>query len=172
MTEEFSSYEATLLSALGDSNPMLVLMDTLNAFHDLIDDTDQTSLKTGPESDWSVRDVIAHMVDVDLVWGVRIRLILAQDQPALIGFDQDAWVKRFGSLEQDPVRMFEQFRVLREANLLVLESVTPEELEREGVHSDWGNLSVDQILRMMAGHSAMHLKQAHEILDAVGRSAL
>jgi hypothetical protein len=44
--------------------------------------------------EWSVAEVLQHLADSDLITGYRIRLMLAQDNPPIPGYDQDAWARR------------------------------------------------------------------------------
>ena len=65
---------------------------------------------------------------------------------------------------RDPRKSLEQFRVLREANLALLESLEPEQWKQYGLHSERGQESIEQIVRMFAGHDLNHVKQIEEIL--------
>ena len=40
---------------------------------------------------WTIRQVVAHVADSELVGAHRLRLVLAEDNPTLTAFDQDAW---------------------------------------------------------------------------------
>ena len=47
-----------------------------------------------PGSDWSIRDLLMHLADAELVRGYRIRVILAEDEPPILGWDQERWTRR------------------------------------------------------------------------------
>ena len=47
----------------------------------------------GPQK-WSLRQIVAHVADSEIVAADRFRRIIAEDEPTLIGYDQDAWVGR------------------------------------------------------------------------------
>ena len=74
------------------------------------------------------RQVLRHLADTDVVWGWRMRLILAQDRPAITGFDQDLWADRLDYANADPNESLETFAVLRRDNLRLIERATPEDL--------------------------------------------
>jgi hypothetical protein len=81
-----------------------------------------------------------------------------------MGFDQDAWATSGNYQKRDPKKSIEQFRVLREANLRLLKSLTPEQWKQYGMHSERGQESVEHIVRMFAGHDLNHIQQIERIL--------
>ena len=111
------------------------------------------------------RQVLRHLADTDVVWGWRMRLILAQDRPPITGFDQDLWAERLDYANADPNESLETFAVLRRDNLRLIERATPEDLQRVGVHAERGEESAGYLVRLYAGHDLMHLDQ----IDRIGR---
>ena len=122
---------------------------------------------------WSANDVLQHLADSELVFGWRIRLVLAHDRPTITGYDQDRWAERLGYADQDPRDAIERFAVLRRANVRLIERATPQDLKRVGLHAERGEESLAHILRLYAGHDVLHLRQLERILGlvaAAGRS--
>ena len=115
---------------------------------------------------WSISEIVAHIADTELVAGLRIRLILGQPDVPIQGFDQDAWVTALHYEKRDLRKSFEQYRALREANVALLKTLTPEEWKQHGMHSERGPESVETIVRMMAGHDLNHIAQIERILAA------
>ena len=72
-------------------DPMSVLRETPGALRRAIDGCPRRSCGSPNAGKWSIAQVLRHLADSDLVWGWRLRLILAQDRPTLTGYDQDAW---------------------------------------------------------------------------------
>ena len=62
---------------------------------------------------------------------------------------------------------FDAFRVLRRANLRLVERASPEDLRRVGVHAERGDESLEHMIRLYAGHDILHLRQIERILEAV-----
>lgn len=113
--------------------------------------------RPAPE-DWSAREVIAHLADAELVYGMRLRLLLGTDSPHLQGYDEERWTIRFAPLDT-VASALERWRALRESNLRLLDSLAPEEWGRTGLHSERGEESVlDQLVRM-SDHDEGHLRQ-------------
>lgn len=166
--EQAAAYITAILELLGPREPLEVLRATDDALRHAVDGMTHTQLAT-PEAPgkWSVRHVLRHLADADLVWGWRLRLVLAQDRPLLTGYDQDAWADRLHYDEDDPAVALEEFAVLRRGNLRLLDRSTPEDLSRVGLHAERGEESVDRMARLYAGHDLLHLRQIARIRAAV-----
>ena len=79
--------------------------------------------------------MLSHLADSDLVFGVRIRMIVTQDRPTIVGYDQEAWTARFGGLDATASETVERWQTLRRANLRLFESLTAAELRaRRAAH--------------------------------------
>jgi ketosteroid isomerase-like protein len=157
-TDEPAAYVAALLEVLGDQDPVAVLEQTPAAVDAIISEADPEQLDRSPRPDteWSSRDVLAHLLDVDIVYGFRIRLALTAEVPTYPGYDE----KAFSSLPKlDVARLADGFRSLRAANMAIIRSLTPELLARRGVHGEQGPEDVGLMVRKLAGHDLAHLAQ-------------
>lgn len=168
--EHAQAYVAAVLDLLGDRDPIEVLRATPDALDRMVASTPLEVLGQ-PEipGKWSMQQVLAHLADSDLVWGWRLRLIVAQDRPPLTGYDQDAWADRLGYADTDPDGSVSRFRILREDNLRLIRRCTPEDLQRVGVHVERGEESLEHHLRLYAGHDLLHLNQLARIASRVKR---
>ena len=169
--EEAGDYTRAVVGLLGDRDPVQVLRETPAALRALLDGV-PANLVTTPEAPgkWSIAMVAQHLADSELVCGWRLRLVLAQDRPAVTGYDQDAWALRL-RYDQAPLEpALADFESLRGANLRLLARVPESDRERVGVHAERGEESVAHMIRMYAGHDLLHLRQVERILAAV-RSA-
>jgi hypothetical protein len=113
---------------------------------------------------WAIAEIVAHIADTELVGGYRIRAILGNPGTPIIGFDQDMWVTALHYDKRDLKRSFEQYRVLREANLALLKSLAPEQWKHHGMHNERGPETVETTVRMFAGHDLNHFQQIERIL--------
>ena len=166
--EHARAYVAAILELLGDRDPMEVLRSTPGALEQLVASTPgELLLQAEAPGKWSMGQVLAHLADSDLVWGWRLRLILAQDRPPLTGYDQDAWANRLGYADADPDDSVAMFSVLRNANLRLIRRANPDDMQRVGVHVERGEESLAHHLRLYAGHDLLHLNQLERIRQAV-----
>ncbi len=109
--------------------------------------------------EWSPAEVVSHLADAELVYGVRLRMVVTADRPYLPAFDEGAWCRRLAELDADPKEVLARWRMLREANLRLLESLDPEEWRMSGVHAERGELTMAQLAEQLAGHDRAHLAQ-------------
>ena len=166
--EEAAQYTGAVLGLLGSQKPFDVLKKTPSKVKRAIARLTprQVAKPEAPEK-WSVKQVVQHLADSELVWGWRLRLVLAHDRPTITGYDQDAWADRLGYASVQVDRALEEFTVLRNANLRLLQRATPADLKRVGVHTERGEESVEHWLKLYAGHDILHLNQIERIKKVV-----
>src|SRR6266513_1595496 len=116
-----SAYTNAVLDLLGELDPLAVLRQTERVLHSAVDGLSPQQL-TKPEAPgkWSVRHVVQHLADSELVWGYRMRMVLAHNRPTLTGYDQDAFASQLGYDRADAREALETFVVLRRSNLRLL----------------------------------------------------
>ena len=143
--EDAKAYTTAVLGLLGERDPGMVLQDTPGALRKAISGLSESQMST-PEMTgrWSIRQVLRHLADSELVWGYRLRLVLSQDRPPLTGYDQDRWAERLHYDEADVATALEEFALLRRGNLKLLDRATPEDLKRVGVHAERGEECVQE----------------------------
>jgi hypothetical protein len=157
---EFERYRQELLDALGGDDPVAVLRASLDEIPRLAAAAKPADLARRPApGEWSPREVLSHLADADLMVGIRVRMIVTQDRPVLVGYDQDAWTTRFGQLDPDPRSIVERWRVMRAEHLRIYESLTPAEWARVGLHSERGAESARLTVELQGGHDRVHLDQ-------------
>ena len=166
--EQARAYTAAILDLLGTREPLPVLRETPDAVRRIVAAVSEAHLSQ-PEAPgkWSMRHVVVHLSDGDLVWGYRLRMVLAQDRPALTGYDQDLWADRLRYDEAPIAQTLDEFTVLRRSNLRLVSGASAADLERVGVHSERGEESVAHMISMYAGHDLLHLAQLERIRRAV-----
>src|SRR5215216_4323597 len=85
-------YQRELLALLGTSDPLEVMAATLATFRRRTAGLAAEAVERRPAPrEWSVAELLGHLWDAEIAYAFRARAILAQDRPALIGYDQDAW---------------------------------------------------------------------------------
>jgi hypothetical protein len=163
-----AQYAKAVLGLVADRDPIDILRDTPGAAARAVARLTPQQLKT-PEAPgkWSIASVLRHLADTDVVWGWRMRLILAQDRPPITGFDQDQWAERLDYANADPNESLEVFVVLRRDNLRLIERATAEDFQRVGVHAERGEESAGYLVRLYAGHDLAHLAQIERISKSI-----
>jgi len=167
------AYRENLFNLLGDRNPLEVLAQTASTLTDIVRQHSATVLRTRPfEGKWTPNEVIGHLADSEWVGGYRLRLILCEDSPAILGMNQELWVAGQQHNEREPSELVETFRTLRELNLALWRRLSPADLKRTGQHNERGPESLALMLRMLAGHDLAHLDQITRYIQAVRQREL
>jgi uncharacterized damage-inducible protein DinB len=162
--EQANAYTAAVLNLLGARDPLEVLRQTESALRDVLDRlSEEQQVQPEAPAKWSVRHVIQHLADSELVWGYRLRMVLAHDRPTLTGYDQDSWAERLRYDDVDAEQALRDFAVLRDGNLRLMARGSTDDLARVGIHAERGEESVAHMIRLYAGHDLLHLRQIDRI---------
>jgi hypothetical protein len=168
-TEQAQAYTAAVLGLVAERDPRTVLEQTPAAAAQLVAGVDAVRLAQ-PErpGKWAIAGVLQHLADSELVFAYRLRMILAHDRPALMGYDQDLWAERLHYDESNAAQALGEFATLRGMNLRLLRRASADDLMRVGIHAERGAESVEHLIRLYAGHDLLHLAQIERIRTAVG----
>jgi hypothetical protein len=120
---------------------------------------------------WSIAEIVAHLADVEIVAGWRLRSIIGSDGITIQPFDQDVWASVFAYNKRDPKQSLEVFRVLRGNNLAMLKALPPEAWERHGMHLERGKETIAHLARMFAGHDTNHVLQIERIVSQLKKNS-
>lgn len=163
-----SAYTASLLELLGDRDPMRVMREMPEKLAKTVAEV-PLDLIGVPEATgkWSIREVVQHLADSELVGSGRFRMVLAQDHPPLLAYDQDLWAKRLHYSEANLDEALTEFTSLRRANLRLFERTSEADRARVGIHSERGEESLALLMKLYAAHDLVHLKQIERIRRTV-----
>jgi hypothetical protein len=121
--------------------------------------TDEELDKLPAEADaWTARQVAHHLADSEAMAYVRLRRLIAEDEPVIAGYDEPEWARRL-HYDRPIASSVAVLAAVRAASLDLLERLTDAEWSRSGTHSDSGAYTVDDWLRIYANHSHEHADQ-------------
>jgi hypothetical protein len=165
MSETPQQYSQRIMKMIEGKDPLKTQSATPKKLASLLKRTAPSKLRKRPAPDkWSVAEILAHLADTEIVVGWRIRSILGAPGTPIQAFDQDAWAATGNYAKRDPRKSIEQFRAVRDANLALYKSLSPEQWKHFGMHAERGEESLQRILHMMAGHDINHISQIERIL--------
>ena len=121
------------------------------------------------EQAWSIFDVIAHLGDLETVTAVRIRTILARDNPPLPPLEQNEWVARVHEGES-LASALECFWSARRNNLALLDRLPAAAFQRRGTHPSYGSVSLADVVTRLEAHQEKHLGQVERIKKTLALS--
>ena len=162
--EVANAYKARILEFQAGADFLALQADAPEKLASLTGGLSAEELARRPAPDkWSIQELAAHLADDELVGAYRMRLILSAPGTAIQAFDQDIWARtgRYASIEAKA--SVEMFRILRQANLALLRSLTPAEWNLYGIHAERGAESIRDIAMYCAGHDLNHFEQIEAI---------
>lgn len=164
MNETPQEYTERILGYLVGQDPVKVLGTTSKRISSLLRGLKPAWLRKRPApGKWSIGEILAHLSEVELVLGWRIRLVLEKSGTPIQAMNKDAWARNSRYDTMDTKLALDVFRSQRAANLRLVKLLTPEMKERYGIHSERGKESVAQMLRLYAGHDLNHVDQMERI---------
>ncbi len=108
---------------------------------------------------WGVRTIVCHLADTETVLAMRLRQVIAEDNPMMPAMDQDAWANRLDYSKRKLSPALEAFRRTRAENHELLKDLPPETFARTGRHSERGAMTLLDLLRIYAEHAEKHVQQ-------------
>ena len=108
---------------------------------------------------------VAHLADSEIVCAHRIRQIVAEEQPTLIAFDQEAWTRNLDYARRKPKQSLESFRRVRAENYELLKELPEETYARTGNHSERGPITLRFQVELLAEHAESHARQMQAIRE-------
>jgi hypothetical protein len=111
-----------------------------------------------PSGEWTARQVVHHLADSESMAYIRLRRLIAEDEPIIHGYDEPEWARRL-HYERAIEASVAVVRAVRSASLQLLETLTPAEWARTGTHSESGPYSVGRWLETYADHTHDHADQ-------------
>jgi hypothetical protein len=115
---------------------------------------------------WSAHEVVVHCADSETASSSRIRFVLAEDDPLIVGYDQDAWAIRLDYHAQ-PIEPALLAIAATRASTAALLRLLPDHLwERAGRHTESGHYPAEEWLRYYAAHLEDHAQQIEANLAA------
>jgi DinB superfamily len=167
MSETAQQYTQRILANAQGQDPLKLQSATPKKLARLVKGIPTAKMRKRPAPDkWSVAEILAHLADVEIVVGWRMRSILGAPGTPIQAFDQDAWVMAGHYAKRDPRKSIEQHRVVREANLALLKSLSADQWKQYGQHAERGQESIERIVAMIAGHDVNHIRQIERILGS------
>ena len=111
-----------------------------------------------PDGSWTAREVVHHLADSESMAYIRLRRVIAEDNPVIAGYDEPTWAQRL-HYERPIATSLAVIHAVRAASLELLQSLTEAEFARESTHTESGRYTVEGWLRIYARHAASHADQ-------------
>ena len=160
-------YVKRILSNVIGKDPLKILASTPRSLERFaLGLSDSQIRRSRTKGKWSIRQIIAHMCDIELVLGFRFRMALSQSGTPLQAMDQDKWADGLRYHKVEWRKKLRAFRAMREDHLSLLWSLSRQEWRRFGIHEERGKETLERMVQMLAGHDINHLKQIENIMSS------
>jgi hypothetical protein len=118
---------------------------------------------------WSIQELVIHLVDSDFVGMDRMKRVIAESNPPLIGFDENLWIEHHAPHEQSLEDALTLFEAGRRQMTRILRSLPEAAFARSGIHSERGPLTLENLVQTFVTHVDHHLTFLHEKRDRLGK---
>lgn len=147
---------------LGALDPRQVIASTSTRLRDFLHALGQQRAGESPApGKWSVREILCHLADCEIVFAYRLRQTLAEPHHVIQPFDQDRWAAHYHCY--DAQTALDAFTAIRMFNVKLIDSLPVECFLRPVTHPERGVMTFGVIVETMAGHDLNHLNQIEKI---------
>ncbi|MDB5053101.1 MAG: hypothetical protein JWM44_1151 [Bacilli bacterium] len=115
---------------------------------------------------WSIKEIVIHLCDAEIVLTHRLKQVISEENPIMIGFDQDLWAKRQNYDLLDVTPHLEMLRYNRLSMVPILNSLAEEDWNRTGEHNQAGTLSLRDLAFKIVSHTQAHINQIERVKAA------
>jgi len=118
---------------------------------------------------WSIQEIVIHLMDSDLIWSTRMKSIIAEDHPIILGFDESKFVSNLFYADQNPVTAIELFDLNRRQVARILRKLPDSSFSRTGNHSERGSITLEESVKTRVQHLDHHLSFVFKKREKLGK---
>jgi hypothetical protein len=117
--------------------------------------------------EWCAKECVGHIVEAERRgFNGRIRTILAETQPRLPGWDQQAVARERNDCQRGVADLLAEFGAMRGDSVALVRGLSPEQLTRGGTHEKVGWMTVENLLNEWLHHDRNHFRQLQANVQA------
>ena len=118
---------------------------------------------------WSIQQIVMHLLDADLIWSARMKSIIAEENPTIVGYDESKFSDRLLCEDRDAPSAMRLFDLNRRQFSRVLRKLPESAFSRTGQHKERGTISLGQCLQWMVEHVDHHIAFIRRKRDKLGK---
>jgi hypothetical protein len=107
---------------------------------------------------WTAREIVHHLADSEMTSAIRLRRLLAEDNPLIVGYDQDEFARRL-FYDRPIATSLAAFQMARAVTTELLVRMNDQHWQRPGTHSESGPFGAERWLESYAEHAHGHAEQ-------------
>lgn len=117
---------------------------------------------------WSTLEVVCHLADFDPILADRMKRIIAEEKPQLVGASENAFAAKLAYDQREIDEELKIIELTRSQMGRILKSLPAEAFTRTGIHTERGELTLMRMIDLAANHIPHHLKFIQEKRNALG----
>ena len=121
----------------------------------------------GLQADWSMTQLLAHLLTVEVRYLARLQHVVTTDNPFLPTIHPDETIQPTASLPD----LLTQFATARAQTVAYLQALPPGAWQRPATHETQGATKLRYLVQMLVEHDTEHLNQLIDIQQDVRRNA-
>ena len=121
---------------------------------------------------WSTLEVVCHLVDSEQAWCHRMKRVIAEERPLLIGYDESRFTATLRYHDHDLDTELSLMEGMRTQMALVLRALPDAAWTRTGVHSERGLITLEEMLQAEVDHVPHHIAHINDKRQALGLASL
>jgi hypothetical protein len=164
-----SAYVESRLALVEGRDTVALLEDAPSRIASVLEGvTEEAARRPKAPGAWSILQVLRHLADSEIVYGYRLRQIVASDRPAIAGYDQEDWAGTLEYHRGTVADALEDYASARRGTVRFLRSLPEAAWERVGLHSERGEESVRRTVALLAAHDIGHEQQIGRVRSILG----
>jgi DinB superfamily len=118
---------------------------------------------------WSIREIVVHLMDSDLVGSERMKRVIAMEEPSLLGYDETAFARALDYGSTDVGLASEVFALNRKLTARILRGLPDRAFDRVGHHSERGPETLRDLVEGYVGHLEHHMTFVRRKRELLGK---
>jgi hypothetical protein len=106
---------------------------------------------------WSIQQIVIHLMDSDLIGADRMKRVIAEENPAIVGYNETLFAQKLFYEKLDPFVAAGVFRKNRELTVVILQNLPAEAFGRIGTHNEKGRVTLSELVATYVQHLEHHL---------------
>ena len=107
---------------------------------------------------WSTLEVVCHLTDFEIVGADRIKRVIAENEPRLLGCDENLFAARLAYHQRNAEEELLLVELIRKQVATILRTLKHEDFQRRGIHSESGPLTLEALVQRITGHIPHHVR--------------
>lgn len=118
---------------------------------------------------WSIQQIVLHLMDADLIWTARMKQMIAEDNPPIVGYDESRFARALCYEDQSVDDAIAIFDLNRRQFARVLARLDESALARAGMHNERGRITLGDSILAMIDHVEHHLRFVYDKRRRLGK---